>query len=118
MVEPLETSLTREVRFAMGAYLGAREAWKTYYEGLTREMKIRQGHDRFTDTDDEREMYRHARQITNASTRRGTAMSDEVIRMAWRYVTEVSRLSIALGNLRQHLENLERWGQHLEEAQE
>jgi hypothetical protein len=119
VVEPVETSLTREVRFTMEAYLDAREVWKTHYDGLTREIETRLGREHPIDTNDERAMYTFAWRMVNTDALgefAGEGTTYELRQMAWRYLTEVSRLSSALGNLKQHLENLERLGRHIEDA--
>lgn len=120
VVEPVETSLTREVRFTMEAYLDAREVWKTHYDRLTLEIETRLGREPPIGTNDERAMYTFAWRMVNTDAfgePAGEGTTYELRQMAWRYLTEVSRLSSALGNLKQHLENLERLGRHIEDAQ-
>jgi hypothetical protein len=104
MVEHGETSRTRELRFALDAYLEARFIWKTTLEDLESQLN------RTIRTGDERELYRfartfvHERYLEDAAP--GGSDFGEVTDRARRYLMEVSRLSNVLEDFRKYLENI------------
>ncbi len=66
MAQAGDTSLTRELRFALDAYVDARLGWRQIVEALRREREAR-GLTSERHPNDERDLYRYARGVVAAN---------------------------------------------------
>jgi hypothetical protein len=101
----MDTSLTRELRFALDAYIDAHTQWKTVVKDLARQKKARGQGSSTSDPTNERHMYLLARKLY-LEMEPGEGASQEIIQRARRYITEVNRLAATLNTLSQHLETI------------
>jgi hypothetical protein len=102
----MDTSLTRELRFALDAYVDARTQWKeAVVEGLARKRADRGQGSSSLDPNNERYLYLLARRLYLGGES-GEGATQEVNQRAHRYLTEVNRLAATLNTLSQHLETI------------
>jgi hypothetical protein len=100
-------SLTKELRYALAAYLDAREGWRLAVEVIEEQFEARDPGSGGLDPNNERVLYQaaRARYLGKAGELREGGVRDELTHRARLYLTEFGRLSNALDNLSRYLEN-------------
>jgi hypothetical protein len=109
MAQAGDTSLTRELRFALDGYVDARLGWRQIVESLKQEVEAREGRQIVLDPNNEVHLYQHAQRWVETSYVGDLPENrtfDEIADRARRYVTEVGRLRDAVERMEQHLKNI------------
>ena len=93
-------SLTKELRYALAAYLDAREGWRLAVEVIEEQFEAKDPGSGGLDPNNERVLYQaaRARYLGKAGELREGGVRDELTHRARLYLTEFGRLSNALDN--------------------
>ncbi len=100
---------TTELRLALDAYEDARSAWRATVEDVGQQLEAMGRGRSETIPSNERQLYRLARKLVDTSYLKDASEAGgfgELTQIARRYLTEFSRLDVALENLRENLENI------------